>query len=132
MDEQKAMPTWKSYNSHLVTKPSKVTTVAMLPLIKSSPADFSTLYSALKICQGISTSITLGKKTVITLDLQLYIKAIQLSSRGEICSSFVFRIGELHAVFAMSKAIGSIIDSSGFEQLLTHCGSMDLKLSNKY
>ena len=122
LDNDNKIPTWKSYNSKLTPKPDKTTTVAMLPLIKSSPTDFSTLYTALKVCQGISTSITPGKKTIITLDLQLYIKAIQLSSKAEICTNYIFRIGELHTVFAMSKAVGRITENSGLDQLFVHCG----------
>ena len=79
------------------------------------------MYTALKLCQDISTSITPTTKTIITLDLQLYIKAIQLSSKDEISKNYIFRIGELHAVFAMSKAIGRYISNSGLEQLLVHC-----------
>ena len=84
--------------------------------------DFSIVYSSLKVCQGTTTTITPGKKTIITLELQLYIKIIQLSSDDKICKSFLFRVGELHVVFAMSKSIGRMLENSGFDQLLTHCG----------
>ena len=121
-DKSGKVLTWKGYNSCLIDPPDKLTTIATLPLIKSPPTDLSTLYTALKSCQGISTLITPGKRTVITLDLQLYIKAMQLSTKDEIDKNYFFRIGELHAVFAMSKAIGRIIENSGFDKLFTHCG----------
>ena len=121
-DDSGKVLTWKGYNSCLVDPPDRLTTIATLPLIKSPPTDLSTLYTALKSCQGISTLITPGKKTIITLDLQLYIKAMQLSTKDEIEKNYFFRIGELHAVFAMSKAIGRIIENSGFDKLFTHCG----------
>ena len=62
--------------------------------------------------KGISTTIAPKKKTVITLDLQLYIKAIQLEDKD----------GKVHVVFAMCHAIGKYIDSSGLYKPFTHCG----------
>ena len=94
-DVDRHIPTWKAYNARLCGKTDK-TTIAMLPLIKSPPTDLGTLYSALKICQGISTTITPNKKTIVTLDLQLYIKAVQLATRNDIGNHFIFRMGELH------------------------------------
>ena len=119
-DDEGLIPTWKVYNSKLCEKGVIKTTYAELPLLKSSPTDWSTLYTALKICQGISTKIAPNKKTVITLDLQLYIKAIQL--KDQIGDDFFLRVGELHVVFAMCHAIGKYIDSSGLDKLLTHRG----------
>ena len=81
------------------------------------------LYTALKICQGISTTIVPNKKTVISLELQLYyIKAIQLRDHDQVGNDFFFRVGELHVVFAMCYAIGKYIDSSGLDKLFTQSG----------
>lgn len=81
------------------------------------------LYTALKICQGISTTIVPNKKTVISLELQLYyIKAIQLRDHDQVGNDFFFRVGELHVVFAMCHAIGKYIDSSGLDKLFTQSG----------
>ena len=114
-------PIWKAYNSKLTDK-ADVTTAALLPRLKTPPTDWTTLYSALKIVQGISIKISPDKKSVVTLDLQLYIKCIQLSSRKDIADNFVFRMGELHIVFAMLRAIGSYIENSGLDKLFSHCG----------
>jgi len=40
-----------------------------------------------------------------------------MQSKVEIEESYVFRMGELHIVFAMLKSIGKYIDSSGLDQL---------------
>ena len=57
-----------------------------------------------------------GGRTVITLDLQLYIKCIQLQEKGEeIRGKFIFRMGELHTLFSMFRAVGKYIDESGFD-----------------
>ena len=61
-------------------------------------------------------------KTVITLDLQLYSKCVQLQAREEISSKFVFRMGELHVVFAALKCIGKFIDNSGLDAVFIEAG----------
>ena len=128
-DDGGIVPTWKVYNSKLCENIAYKTTYAELPLLKTSPTDWSTLYTALKICQGISTTITPNKRTIITLDLQLYIKAIQLSDK--IGDEIFLRVGELHVLFAMSHAIGKYIDSSGLDKLFTHCGIYSHLVVNK-
>ena len=55
-------------------------------------------------------------KTVISFDLQLYAKCIQLQSSEGIADNFVFRMGKLHTVFAMLHSIGKYIDSSGLDK----------------
>ena len=56
-----ALPTWSAYNS-LITEEPIITTCQGLPLIPTSPTDWSTLYSALKIVQGINVKVTGDKK----------------------------------------------------------------------
>ena len=57
-----------------------------------------------------------GRRTVITLDLQLYIKYIQLQEKGEkIRGKFIFRMGELHTLFAMFRAVRKYIDESSLD-----------------
>ena len=75
----------------------------------------------LNICQNISTKVAPDNKTIISLDLQLYAKALQLQSRNDVANNFVFRPGELHIVFAFQHAIGKYIDSSGLDQALIDC-----------
>ena len=57
------------------------------------------------------------KKTIVSVDQQLYAKCIQLKSRNEISENFVFYMGELHIAFSMLKAIGKCTDSSGLDEL---------------
>ena len=51
------------------------------------------------------------------MDLQLYNKCLQLKANEDIANSFIFRLGELHTVFAILKVIGKYIDNSGLDQL---------------
>ena len=109
-------PTWAAYNS-LITKALPVTIFCGLPLYPAPPTDWTNLYAALQICQNISTITYPAGKTIISLDLQLYSKALQLQSRNEVNCNFVFRPGELHIVFAFLHAIGIYIEGSGIDQV---------------
>ena len=113
---QLQIPTWSSYNSLLGTG-LKETWIQTLPLLSGSPTDWSNLYTALKIVQGINTFSSPGKKTIVSMDMQLYAYCMQLQSDSAIHDQFVFRTGELHIVFAMIKSIGKYIDSSGLDQI---------------
>ena len=115
------IPTWAAYNS-LITSTPTITTCQGLPLYPSSPTDWSTLYTALKIVQEINVEVTGENKTIVSLDLQLYSKCMQLRERKEIRDQFIFRLGELHIVFAMLKVIGKYIDQSGIDRLFIETG----------
>ena len=56
------------------------------------------------------------QKTITSFDLQLYAKAVLLQANPEIRNNFVFRMGELHAVFCFLKVLGKMIDGSGLDQ----------------
>ena len=61
------------------------------------------------MAQGINVAVTGNRKTIITLNLQLYSKAMQLRETNDIKEEFIFRLGELHTVFAMLKCLGKYI-----------------------
>ena len=109
------IPTWAAFNS-LLTESSDKTVHYALPLLRTSPTDWSTLYTALCAAQGINTIITPGRKTLISLDMQLYIKAIKLKAKDTISRNYIFRIGELHTIFAFLKSMGKYINMSGLDQ----------------
>ena len=60
----------------------------------------------------------LETKTFVSCDLQLYNKCLQLKSNDAIHDNFVFRMGELHCVFAILKVMGKYIENSGLDLLL--------------
>ena len=115
------MPTWPAYNS-LITNLVDQTLCQSLPLYPGSPTDWSNLYTALKLVQGINVSVTGHAKTIVTLDLQLYAKCMQLREKNDILESFIFRLGELHVVFAMLKVLGEYILDSGIDRLFVEAG----------
>ena len=71
----------------------------------------------LKKVQGISVCIAPEEKTIVTLDLQPYTKFMELCIK-ENRNNFIFRLGELHVVFAYLKVLGKYIMGSGLDQLL--------------
>ena len=111
------LPTWNAFNS-LLTKTPSVTLCETLPLSPISPANWTGLYTALTQAQGINMKVSPNKKTIVTLDLQLYAKCMELRSRNEIKDNFIFRLGELHIVFASLKVLDKYINCSGSDQIL--------------
>ena len=93
-----------------------------MPLYPGYPTDWTNLYSALKMAQGINVAVTDNKKTIITLDLQLYSKAMQFREKNDLSEEFIFRLGELHIVFAMLKCIRKYIEESGLHRLFVEAG----------
>ena len=94
----------------------------MLPLIPSTPTDWSTLYTALKLVQGVNVAVSGSNRTIVTLDLQTYSKCVQMRERNDIKDNFIFRLGELHISFAMLKVVGKYIDESGLDNVFQQAG----------
>ena len=115
------LPTWAAFNS-LITDPVEVSLCQGLPLYPGSPTDWSNLYTALKLVQDINITATGNQKTIVTLDLQLYAKCMQLRQKEHIKENFIFRLGELHVVFAVLKTIGKYIEGSGIDRLFVEAG----------
>ena len=96
----------------------------MLPVINGSPTDWENLYTAIKAADELREIIYPEGKTIISFDLQLYIKAIQLQEEPDIKEGFVFRIGELHVVFCALKVLGKMINGSGLDQIFEEAGKI--------
>ena len=117
----KIVPLWAACNS-LVGNVSTLTSVALLPVLNGSPTEWENIYTAIKETQDLSKNIYPEGKTIISFDLQLYIKAIRLQVRPEIKAGFVFRMDELHVVFCVLKVLGKMIDESGLDQVFEEAG----------
>ena len=100
-----------------------MTAAVMLPVNNGSPANLDNLYTALKEADKLRESIYCDGKTIVTFDLQLYIKAIQLQE-VDIKSNFVFRMGELHVVFCVLKVIGKVMDGRRLDQAFEEAGKI--------
>ena len=117
--KEEVMPTWAATKSLLLSCSSqshgKTNTEVIAPLFKTSPTDYATLHTVLMLTQGISAFVVgPDRKTLITLDLDLYNRALQIQqSVGN--SNWILRAGILHIVFAALHALGKTIDGSGID-----------------
>ena len=128
VDKTKTMPTWAATNSLLLSKRTvnwkkKVNAVAIAPLFKTSPTDYSTLYTALCLTQEISASVVgPNRRTLITLDLDLYNHALQIQE-SVLNKNWILLPGGLHACFAIEHALGKTIEGSGIDTCAVECGT---------
>ena len=76
----------------------------------------------MKEAEKIKNCIVKDGMTMISFDLQLYIKAVILQQRPDIRRGFVFHMGELHVVFCALNVIGKLIDGSGLDQAFDEAG----------
>lgn len=81
--KEDVMPTWAATKSLLLSQSfdncTCTNTAVIAPLFKSSPTDYGTLYTALQLTQGISATVVgPHRKTLITLDLDLYSRALKI------------------------------------------------------
>ena len=120
------VPNWAAYNS-LLNERHLVTTICTLPLISGSPTNWSNLSTALNVTKKMLDCVTKGRKAIVSMDLQLYAKCIQLQEKNEIIEGFIFRMGELHVVFTVLKVLGKIINNSGLDLSFEEAGIYDLR-----
>ena len=121
-----AMPTWAATKSLLMSQSTShhrlTNTEVITPLYKTSPTDYGTLYTVLALTQIIS-SVVVGpeRKTIITLDLDLYSRALQIQQAvGN--NNWVLRAGVLHIVFAALHSLGKTVDGSGIDTCAIESG----------
>ena len=68
------------------------------------------------LTQEISAVVGPSRKTIITLDMDLFQRALRImQSEGH--KNWVLRPGELHLCFAALHALGKYIDVSGLDDL---------------
>ena len=128
VDKNDVMPTWASTQSLLLSNKEQVgekcvNTAAIAPLFRTSPTDLATLYTVLSLTQQISASIVgPDKRTLITLDLDLYNRAIQIQeSVGN--KNWMLMAGGLHIRFAIEHALGKTIEGSGIDTCAIEYGT---------
>ena len=84
----------------------------MFPLIPGPADDDNAIYTGFKLAQNVTTYVC-DQKTIITLDLDLYERALKLlNSSPELMGNFILHLGELHIVFAQCRAIGRYLENT--------------------
>ena len=121
------MPTWTA-TQHLLAKhkqesdPVKTNTEVVSPILQTSPTDWGTLYTVLCMAQNIS-AVVVGPnhRVVITLDMDLYKRAIQLQESVK-NKHWLLQPGHLHKFFADLHALGKVIEGSGLDTMAVETG----------
>lgn len=118
------MPSLTGYQALIQERPCFTTNIAPLPIIPRPVSEWGTIYTALRIAQGISVeTFSPAHKTTISLDLALYEKALQLTgSRRDMRDQFNLRLGELHVIKAHLLCLGSFVLGSGYELVWNEAG----------
>ena len=126
--KEEVLTTWAGTKSLLLShslenQVDKLThSEVIAPLFRTSPTDYTTLYTVLKLTQGISAFVVgPERRTVITLDLDLYSLALQIQqSVGN--RNWILRAGVLHIAFAALHALGKTLDGSGIDTCAIESG----------
>ena len=116
--QKRSFDTWNAFNSLLVKKPVKTNHGVVAPLLRSPPTSPQTLYTALCLAQKINSRVLGdGKSTVLTLDLDLYERAVKIRANTNNIGNLILRMGELHIMFALLKSLGKFIEGSGIDDI---------------
>jgi len=113
---QSKIPGWTGYKS-LVSTRKTLTRVGAMPLLPEVAHEWSTMLTVMLQASQLK-NLVLGHHhpTVISFDMALYEKAVQLiDARPNLKKEVVPRLGELHAVMAALRALGSSIENSGID-----------------
>ena len=116
---QNKFETWAAFNSLSATeKVSKANRGVIGPLIRSLPTSPQTLYTDLCLAQKINVSVVgIHRRTVITLDLDLYERTVKIRENTGHRNSWVLRMGELHIMFTLLRSLGRYIEGSGLDDI---------------
>ena len=112
---QSKVPVWSAYNS-VVSETMPVTRVGTPPLIAAPAHQWNTILTVLMQAQAINAKVVdQQRKTVISLDMGLYMPAKKLHMARHDLNNIILRRGELHIVMAQLKTIGAYIENSGID-----------------
>ena len=110
---QSKVPVWSASNS-VVGKAMPVTRVGTPPLIAAPAHPWNTILTVLIEAQAINVKVVgQQRKTIISLDMGLYMPAKKLQVARHDLNNIILRPGELHIVMAQLKTIGTYIENSG-------------------
>jgi len=110
------IPGWAGYNS-LLSESRPLTKVGASPLLPEVVHEWSTLLTVLmQASQLRRLAVGEDHPTIITVDMALYEKVLQLlDARPQLKKIIVPRLGELHAIMAAMRGLGSSIENSGID-----------------
>ena len=129
-------PEYNGYNTALTSTQGQAqqpkTKTAYLPLIDLAPSHPDTIMTAMVEAQKLTPSM--GQKFVLfTCDLQLYKVALQVKwAYPDQFSDVIPRLGAMHSLMSFIGCIGSLMENSGLEEILSHVfGGVSKMLTGK-
>lgn len=122
-EERSKLPGWAGYNS-LLSSSQTLTEVGAMSLLPEVAHEWPTLLTVMmQACQLKSLAVGEDHPTVISFDMALYEKAVQLiDARPDLKRSVVPRLGELHVVMAALRALGASMENSGIDDAWMEAG----------
>ena len=72
--EMQIVPAWSAFNTVISSSTAPVTSIGYCPMLKSSPTEYSTVYTVMKRVQNMM-KVLKQKHTVLTFDEAIYYKA---------------------------------------------------------
>jgi hypothetical protein len=125
-DKRPAFLPWAGYNSVVTTDTRPCTNVQVLPRIQAPANEWQTLVTVLKQTQHISAEVVgPERKTIITLDMDLYMRAVRLQQLRKDCiDKWILRLGKFHVVLCALRicALGSVVENSGIDDAWVESG----------
>ena len=103
------LPSFGATNSLVTDTDITVTNIFTTPLVNGPASSWSSLFTAIMRVKNITVrACGNDKKTVVSLDLDLYEKInLLVNTNPNLKNKYVLFHGELHALFAHLRAIGS-------------------------
>ena len=110
------IPGWAGYKS-LISPGKSLTQVGALPILPEVAHEWPTLMTVMLQASQVKRFVVgEGHPAVITFDMALYEKSIQLlDGRPNLKNEIFLKLGELHTVMASLRALGTSIENSGID-----------------
>ena len=116
LEKNENVPGWAGYNS-LLSRNQPITQIGALPLLPEVAHEWPTLLTVITQTTQLRR-LVVGEEhpTVLSLGMALYEKVVQLlDARPDMKNMVVPRLGELHAVMAALRALGTSVENSGID-----------------
>ncbi|KAE8738446.1 hypothetical protein FOCC_FOCC016069 [Frankliniella occidentalis] len=104
--------------AHTLSGPCDVSGVDVLPFINLDPTDRSCVYSALRFAL-LQCDEQRQKSCIATLDLPLYMKAVDITLTSEELENVIVILGGFHMAMSFLGCIGAVYAGSGLDDLFS-------------
>lgn len=113
------LPDWTGFNTLLAKdKIPPVSTIGYLPVVDSSPTEYSTVRTVLSTSVDIATQLGMNYM-VLVFDEAIYSKAQHIRWKNvEFMEKLIIRMGDFHAIVSFCGAIGKLFRHAGLQVMI--------------